>query len=120
MKILVICPYIPWPLYSGSCVRIFNIAKQMSLKGHRIFLLVGQSNSSLTQSKELTNFCEKIYTYKIPILNSIFLIIRSVFSRKIYPAFKFQSSHFTKTLHDILSEKNIDVIWVNFLIMADM
>lgn len=120
MKILIISPYIPWPLYSGSCVRIFNLLKQMSLRGHKIFLLAGQNNLPLALDCELADFCEKIYTYKVPILNSIFFIIRSVFSPKIYPAVRFQSSHFKKILNNILSEKKINLVWVNFSIMADM
>ncbi|MCX6723011.1 MAG: glycosyltransferase, partial [Candidatus Staskawiczbacteria bacterium] len=120
MKILVISPYIPWPLYSGSSVRIFNLSKQMSLKGHKVFLLFGQNNEAVDINIDFLNFYEKIYTYKIPTLKHIFFIIYSVFSPKIYPAVKFQSNNFKEVLNNILSEEKIDVIWACFSFMADM
>ncbi len=120
MKILIISPLVPWPLYSGGSVRIFNLLKQMSLRGHEVFLLVGENSSSLTIDSELAGFCEKIYTYKIPIFNSFFFHLRSVFSFKIYPAVKFQSKYFKEILYSILSEKKPDIIWVNFSFMVDM
>ncbi len=120
MKILIISPYIPWPLYSGASVRIFNIAKQMSLEGHEIVLLAKESNPPIITPQQLTDVFEKIYTYKVPLVSPIFFILCSVLSAKIYPALKFQSADFTKILNTILSEEKIDAIFVNFSLMADM
>jgi glycosyltransferase involved in cell wall biosynthesis len=120
MKILIISPYIPWPLYSGACVRIYNLIKQFSAKGHEVILLAGKKDLSEDLNHELSNFCKKIYTYKTPTTNRIFFIISSIFSFKIYPAIRFQSKQFSEALNNILSENKIDVAWVNFSIIADM
>ncbi len=92
----------------------------MSLRGHEIFLLVGQNDNASAFDKELSDLCQKIYTYKIPIFSSFFFLLRSVFSPKIYPALKFQSKNFKEVVNNIISEVGIDTIWVNFSFMADM
>lgn len=120
MKILIISPYIPWPLYSGSCVRIFNLLKRLSLDGHEIFLLVGNGDALSITDPELSKLCKKIYMYKTPGFSRIFSILYSIFSPKIFPAVKFQSKNFIKVLNEILAENKINVVWVNFLFMADM
>lgn len=120
MKILIISPYVPWPLYSGACVRIFNLIKELRSRGHQIFLLAGDKYSTAPPNAELERLCEKIYEYHFLSKNYLSFILRSVFSRKIYPALKFQSKDMVKKINDILSEEKFDLVWVNFSILAEI
>jgi len=52
MNILQIAPRVPFPLYDGGKIGIFNITKYLSLRGHKITLL------SLTSTKESTELYE--------------------------------------------------------------
>src|SRR5438067_1238647 len=105
MKILVISPYIPWPLYSGACVRIFNVIKQLSLAGHEVHLLVRQNTPYLNAGPELPRFCAHISSYHVPPIKRSSLLLRSLFSRKIYPALSVQSEDFKNVLETLLSKE---------------
>ena len=121
MKILVISPYMPWPLHVGSSVRIFNIIKGLFSRGHKITLLMGAYDLKVDVPEEIKSICEKIATFKSPKKqNFIFSVVRSIFSGKIYPALKFQSRDFRIQLDKLLKEDKFDFIFVNFSIIADM
>jgi glycosyltransferase involved in cell wall biosynthesis len=120
MKILMISPYLPWPLHVGSSVRIFNLLKELSLRGNQIFLVGGTKEDDLITNSKLNQFCQKIFTYKLPERSFADFIFRSLFSPQIYPALKFQTENLREKLGLILSNQNFDLIWVNFSFMIEM
>ena len=62
MKILIISSYLPFPLYSGGQVRLYNIIKGLSKK-HEITLIC-EKRSSQTENdiKEMEKICKKVIT----------------------------------------------------------
>jgi len=120
MRILMISPYLPWPLYGGGPVRIFNILKELSQRGHQIILLAGHTNNkTLRPDHKLNQFCEKVYLYKLPSWNRFEFILRSIFSSQPYPALKFQNDSLKENLNRLLLNQNFDLIWVNLLILVN-
>lgn len=116
----MISPYLPWPLHVGSSVRIFNLLKELSLRGNQIFLVGGTKEDDLITNSKLNQFCQKIFTYKLPERSFADFIFRSLFSPQIYPALKFQTENLREKLGLILSNQNFDLIWVNFSFMIEM
>jgi len=63
MKILMVTPYLPYPLHSGGQTRSYNLIKHLSKK-HQItlfsFIRTSEENSSI---KALSPYCKKIKTF---------------------------------------------------------
>jgi sugar transferase (PEP-CTERM/EpsH1 system associated) len=118
MRILMISPYLPWPLYGGASVRTFNIIKNLSEKGHKITLLAGRQKDANDVS--LRELCEEIYMYELPRHGRLLLLLRSVFSSQPYPALQFQNKHLDEKFTKLLQNEKFDLIWINFLFMANI
>lgn len=64
MKILMLTPYLPYPLYSGGQTRSFNLLKNLS-KHHEITLFSFIRNDEEKKHlKFLTPLCKKIFVFK--------------------------------------------------------
>ncbi len=64
MKILMITPYLPYPLVSGGQIRTYNLLKNLSIK-HKITLAAFVRDPQEKQYlSNLRPFCEKIITFK--------------------------------------------------------
>ena len=117
MKILIVSPYIPWPLYSGAVVRIFNISKELSKMGHEIHLMAGGKNYD---SQILGSIFRKVYLYDFIRQDGLFPMIKSFLSPKPYPLGKFKFPDFKNKLEQVLDKEDFDVILVNFSFLADL
>lgn len=64
MKILMLTPYLPYPLLTGGQTRSYNLIKRLSSLGHQItlFCLV-KDNSERKYVGELEKFCERIRVF---------------------------------------------------------
>ena len=119
MRILMITPYFPWPVRGGASMRIFNIVKELSQRGHKIVLLAGRKEGQSISEREMGKFCKKIYFYNLPSFNRFFSFFFSLFSFLPYPAFKYQSKDFLKKIFHLLEKETFDLIWINFLFMSN-
>ncbi len=64
MKILLISSYLPYPLYSGGQVRLYNLLKELS-HDHKITLICEKrANQTNSDVKEIEKICEKVITVK--------------------------------------------------------
>lgn len=62
MKILMVSSYLPFPLYSGGQVRLFNLIKDLS-KTHEITLICEKrANQTEEDIKEVEKICAKVIT----------------------------------------------------------
>ena len=64
MKILMLTPYLPYPLLTGGQTRSYNLIKRLSSLGHKIalFCLV-KNNSERKYVGELEKFCESVQVF---------------------------------------------------------
>jgi glycosyltransferase involved in cell wall biosynthesis len=66
MKILFICPYLPYPLISGGHTRVFNVLRRLSAS-HQISLLAyNREPVSREQESELKKYCANLTTIPRP------------------------------------------------------
>lgn len=67
MKILMLTPYLPYPLLTGGQTRSYNLIKRLSALGHEItlFCLVKNNNERIFVP-ELQKFCKKIQVFHRP------------------------------------------------------
>ncbi|TSC87749.1 MAG: Glycosyl transferase group 1 [Microgenomates group bacterium Gr01-1014_7] len=85
MKVLMLTPYLPYPLLTGGQTRSYNLIKRLSALGHEItlFCLVKNENEKEYVS-ELEKFCKEVRVFNRPerpwTLNNI---LRTAFS--VYP-----------------------------------
>jgi len=120
MRILMISPYIPWPLYGGASVRMFNIIKELSQRGHKIVLAAGKDINSNSSADILNQLCEEVCLYELPKQGRLLSLARSIFSGKPYPALQFQNKQLYETVSGLIKNDHFDLIWINFLFMADI
>src|SRR3989338_494115 len=64
MKILMLTPYLPYPLLSGGQIRTYNLLKNLAKK-HEItlFSFIRQDGEN-AYKKELLKFCQRVETFK--------------------------------------------------------
>lgn len=64
MKVLMLTPYLPYPLVSGGQIRTYNLLKHLS-KNHDITLFsLIKDESERVHLKELSKYCKKIELFK--------------------------------------------------------
>jgi len=119
-NILMISPYVPWPLHGGTSVRIFNILKQLKNKGYNIILLAGSEEKEIKKDNPLNEICTQIHIFRIFSGSSLKFVIQSLFSIKPYPINKFDINELRKKTSYLLKENNIDLIWINLSILLEV
>jgi glycosyltransferase involved in cell wall biosynthesis len=55
MKILWVCPYLPWPTVGGNRLRVFNLIRTLSERGHRITFLALSTTAEDSDTREHLN-----------------------------------------------------------------
>lgn len=120
MKILLVSSFLPYPLYSGGHVRLYNIIKQLAKK-HTI-TLVCEKRSYQTQDdiNEVKIFCD-VYTVDRKKQWSIQNVLKTSVSS--YPFLLTGHLHkdMKATLKKLLHEKKFDVIHVEtFYVMQNL
>lgn len=67
MKILMLTPYLPYPLLTGGQTRSYNLIKRLSSLGHEItlFCLVKDDNERVFVP-QLEKFCKEVQVFKRP------------------------------------------------------
>lgn len=111
MHILMLTPYLPYPLHSGGQIRTYNLLKKLSQLHTITLVCLIKDEPEKMHITELENFCENIYVFKRSkhpfTLRNIF---RTAFSS--YP-FLVMRNHVTEVkpfLEKILRQKKYDLI----------
>jgi glycosyltransferase involved in cell wall biosynthesis len=64
MKILMLTPYLPYPLYSGGQIRTYNLLKNLSHKHQITLVSFIREEKEKKYIDELKKFCEDVYVFK--------------------------------------------------------
>lgn len=118
--ILMVSPYVPWPLTAGGSVRIFNLMKELSLRGYNITLLVGEHKDRLPEDHILYQICKKVYLYKLPKARQLTFLIKSFFSFFPYPTLRFSNLELKKKVRNLIKNNPFDLIWINYSILINV
>ena len=116
MRILQISPQIPFPQSDGGKVGIFNLTRQLALRGHRITLAALDVHNP-ADVQPLLQFCELI---RIPHSNknSVPGAIRNLLSDIPYNISKYESDPLEQRLRTLLARESFDVVHIDHLHMA--
>lgn len=119
MKILILSPTQPIPTTNGARLRIFNFIKNLSKKNSITLITLNHKDGSYVKNLEieLSKYCQKVYGVKHfkpkPLALSHWFL-----SNKPYRHVKCYNALFSKTLKYELINNRYDVIFCNFLDMA--
>ena len=64
MKILMLTPYLPYPLLSGGQIRTYNLLKQLADKHEITLFALIKDNQEKKYIKDIEPFCKKIKVFK--------------------------------------------------------
>lgn len=64
MKILMLTPYLPYPLFSGGQIRTYNLLKNLSKKHDITLFSLIKDDSERQYVKELEKYCKKVRVFK--------------------------------------------------------
>jgi glycosyltransferase involved in cell wall biosynthesis len=110
MKILLVSSFLPYPLYSGGHIRLFNLIKQLSSK-HEITLICEirdyQTNNDVEKLKKL---CKRVITINRRKQWSLENIIKSVFSSNAFLIAGHTLPKMKEYIEKILAENDYDLI----------
>jgi polysaccharide biosynthesis protein PslH len=124
MRILVLSPYLPWPLYGGNVVRIYGILRELSRRGHEIVLLAGYEGPPLADDHPVKILCREVRFYRPPAsarqTRPVLAALASVLSPLPYTAAKFGGRTVQRSIREKLESEHFDLILANFAFMAQL
>ncbi len=112
MKILLVSSYLPYPLFSGGNVRLYNVIKELSVN-HSI-TLVCEIRDYQTQEdiKEVAKFCTEVITVPRKKQWSVQNILKTAASMYSFLLIGHTSKEMKKKIVQLLIEKHFDIIHV--------
>jgi len=123
MRILVLSPFLPWPLKGGNVIRIFGILKELAGCGHEIFLLAGHSGAAPSPDNPVGTLCQHVEYYRPPGTSQHTHPwqgrLRALISPYPYNAARFGSNDIRRVIQAILARQHFDLILANFAFLAD-
>ncbi|MCI0697896.1 glycosyltransferase family 4 protein [candidate division KSB1 bacterium] len=116
MKILQICPRVPYPLHDGGAIGIFNITKHLALRGHQVKMVAFGTETSAAAAS-LRQFCELFIVQHQTSSNRI-EALRSLASKVPYTMSKYHTPAMFAKLVELVEHYQIEVVHVDLLHMA--
>ncbi|MBF0557315.1 MAG: glycosyltransferase [Nitrospirae bacterium] len=114
MNILILSPFLPWPISQGGKIRAFNIIKYLSVN-HKITLAC-LSEERISDYGPLADFCEEVIC--IERRRNIFRDLPPfLFGSKPFNFVRFSSVVFSNALKELLKRKSFDLIQIEFSMM---
>jgi glycosyltransferase involved in cell wall biosynthesis len=118
MRILMLSPYIPWPLHGGGRIRIYYLLKEMARHGHEIVLLAGSPDPGTSIDPAISSLLEEVRLFWVPQTGGLSAYFRSLLSKAPYPASQFAPAQLRESWNALVHSQDFDLIWVNFTIMG--
>lgn len=121
MKILMVSSYLPYPLFSGGHIRLYNLLKQLS-KRHEVTLICEMRDSQKESDiKEVSKFCKKVSTVRRNAQWSAKNIINTGFSFYPFLLVGHKNQAMREKIIDALKSDTFDVIHVEtFYVMHNL
>ena len=112
MKVLMLTPYLPYPLLTGGQTRSYNLIKRLSNLGHQITLFCLVKNEKEKEYvSELEKFCKEVKVFKRPEKPwTLTSILRTAFSAFPFLVIRNWASGEKKTVGEILEKEHFDLI----------
>ncbi len=117
MKILQLCFRVPFPPHDGGAIAMYDIAYNLSLKGHDVHVLAVNTPKHF-QKDDVLKGVAKLQTVFIDTSLSPWKAFLNLFKAVPYNVERFISSTFEKALSEILVRESFDVIHVEGTFVA--
>ncbi len=112
MKILMISSYLPFPLYSGGHIRLFNLIKHLS-RDHEITLVCEKRDFQKKEDvKEVEKICKKVITVRRQRQWSVKNILKTGFSKDPFLVVGHTNDELKLAIKDELVREKYDLIHV--------
>lgn len=110
MNILLVSSYLPYPLFSGGHIRLYNLIKELSYK-HKIILICEKRDyQGEIEINELRKFCKKVITVPRKKQWSLKNILKTGFSDKPFLVVGHTSKEMRNEIQRELNEGQFDLI----------
>lgn len=110
MKILMLTPYLPYPLISGGQIRTYNLLKNLSLKHEITLFSYIRKKEEEKYKKELLKYCQNVYLIKRRKAWALKNILLAGFTPYPFLVCLYLSRGLQKTLAKVLKEQSFDLI----------
>ena len=118
MKILFVANRVPYPPFRGDKLKIFNLAKRLSVN-HELYLITfAESKEDYTYTDELKKLFKQVHIINLPKWQSYFNCLLAIFSRTPFQVAYFKSNTMKKLIKTFLLANSVDVIHTQHLRMA--
>ena len=112
MKILMISSYLPYPLYSGGQVRLYNLIKELSNKHEITLICEKRSNQTVHDIAEIKKICKEVITIDRKIQWSFTNVLKSGFSSNSFLVTGHTQEVFQQKIQEALLSEKFDLIHV--------
>src|SRR5437868_4553260 len=112
MKILVISSYLPYPLYSGGQVRLYNLIKELSNKHEITLICEKRPNQTARDVAEVKKICNEVITVTRKKQWSVANILRAGVSPNSFLVTGHTQSQFRQKIQESLVANKFDLIHV--------
>jgi glycosyltransferase involved in cell wall biosynthesis len=123
MNILVVSSYVPYPLYSGGQVRLYNLIRELSQR-HEITLLCEKRSKQAVSTEDiaaLKKICKEVIIVNAPKQWSIKNVIRSGFSSRSFLLTGHTHTEMQEKIRNLLEKQTFDVVHVEtFYVMQNV
>ncbi len=121
MKILIVSSYLPYPLFSGGQIRLYNLIKNLSEK-HSITLVCEKRDYQTTKDiGEVSKICDEVYTVDRKKQWTPKNILRTGFSLDPFLITGHRNLEMKKIISKLINEEVFDLIHVEtFYVMQNL
>lgn len=113
MRILIVSSYLPYPLFSGGHIRLYNIIKGLHENNHQVTLVCEMRPQQTPQDiAEIAKICKAVFTVPRKKQWSLQNIVQSGFSKKSFLITGHTNEALELKISQLLQENKYDLIHV--------
>ncbi|MDP3998017.1 MAG: glycosyltransferase family 4 protein [bacterium] len=121
MKVLMLTPYLPYPLFSGGQVRLFNLIKNLSAKHEITLFSFIRNNRECEYLPQLLKYCRKVEVFKKRKPWSFSTLFKTALSSHPLLMTMYNFPQFGEKINQELSASQYDLIHVEcFYVMQNL
>lgn len=112
MKVLIVSSYLPFPLYSGGHIRLYNLIKNLSEQNEITLICEKRGYQNQEDIKEVEKICKKVITVTRKKQWSLKNILKTGFSSKPFLIVGHENEEMKQEIKDELVREKFDLIHV--------
>ena len=118
MKILFITSRIPYPLFRGDKLRVYNLIRNLSKSNEIILLTFVENKSEYELQNELAKYCTRIELIYLPVWKSVINSVLGFFSKLPIQVKYYNSKKMNTLVQNVIQEEKPDLIHTHLIRMA--